>query len=195
MPRGGSPVRPTRAGKRSPTPTTRAGHLLSVSSPAGTTSYSYSTDSNPLVQNALTQVTNPDGTTQSFGYDSQGDLSSQSGPGGVGTTTYSYGATGIVTETDPAGNATTLVTTPTETWSRTIDPSGNVTNLQYDSNGDLTGVTSPGGGSDQFSYDANGNLVSYTGPGRRCGDGDLCTGHRRADVADRPERQHNPVQL
>ena len=139
-------------------------HLLSVTTPAGTTSYGYSTDSNPLVQNALTQITNPGGTTQSFQYDSQGNLSEQSGPGGAGATTYSYGLTGSVTETDAAGNATTLVYDPNGNLAETIDPSGAVTKLSYDSNGDLTGVSTPTGGNYSYSYDAAGNLTGYTDP-------------------------------
>lgn len=137
-------------------------HLLSVTTLSGTTSYSYSTDSNPLVQNALTQITNPDGTTQAFQYDSQGNLSEKSGPGGAGATTYSYGLTGTVTETDAAGNATTLVYDANGNLAEAIDASGNVTGFQYDGNGNLTGITSPGGGTDQFTYSADGNLQSYT---------------------------------
>ena len=59
-------------------------HLLSVSGPSGTTSYTYDASGNPLAENALTGIVNPGGTTQTFSYDSQGDLSSQSGSGGTG---------------------------------------------------------------------------------------------------------------
>ncbi len=139
-------------------------HLLSATSPAGTTRYSYDSSGNPLVRNALSQVTTPDGTTQTFQYNSQGDLSSQSGPGGAGAVSYGYGAIGTVTETDATGAPTTLVYDANGNLAEAIDASGAVTGLQYDSHGELTGVASPGGGSYQFSYTADGNLRSYTDP-------------------------------
>ena len=86
--------------------------LLSVSGPDGATSYSYDASGNPLTQNALTEIVNPDGTTETFAYDSQGDLISQAGSNGAGQITYSYPSTGVVTETDAAGNATTLIYDP-----------------------------------------------------------------------------------
>src|SRR5262249_33773644 len=47
-------------------------HLLSATGPGGVTSYSYSTSGNGFIQNALTQIANPDGTTRNFQYDSKG---------------------------------------------------------------------------------------------------------------------------
>ncbi len=51
-------------------------HLVSVSGPLGTTAYSYDASLNPETQNALTQIANPDGTTQTFQDDGEGDLTS-----------------------------------------------------------------------------------------------------------------------
>ena len=100
--------------------------LLSASGPAGVTRYTYaqSTDVLPPIadaavdgnygvvsvsptDNALTSITNPDGTKETFTYDSQGRLASQAGTGGVAALTYSYPSVGEMTITDALGNKTT----------------------------------------------------------------------------------------
>lgn len=139
-------------------------HLLSVTGPGGTTSYSYASSGNAFVSNALSGITHPDGTTQTYQYDSLGNLASQSGASGVGLTTYSYGPIGTVTETDAKGNTTTLTYDANGNLAKTTNAAGGATKLQYDSKGELTGVTTSTGGQYQFSYYANGNLLSYSSP-------------------------------
>jgi RHS repeat-associated protein len=139
-------------------------HLLSVSGPSGTTSYSYDASGNPLTDNALTGITNPDGTTQTFAYDSEGSLSSQSGSAGADAISYSYDGPGVVVETDGNSDATTLIYDTNGNLAEVQDAAGDATRLTYDSNGDLTGVVGPDGSTYNFAYDASGNLTSYTDP-------------------------------
>jgi RHS repeat-associated protein len=138
--------------------------LLSVSGPNGATSYGYESNGNALDQNALTQITNPDGTTENFQYDTQGNLTSQSGANGAGQVTYNYPATGTVTATDAAGNSATLIFDTNGNLAETTDPLGNVTKFQYNSSSELTGVVTPTGGTYTYSYDSNGNLIGDTDP-------------------------------
>jgi RHS repeat-associated protein len=137
-------------------------HLLSITGPDGTTSYSYASSGNAFIQNALTQIVNPDGTQQTFQYDSQGNLSSQSGSAGTGQITYAYPSVGTVVETDASGNATTLTYGADGNLAQVQDGEGNAAVLQYDANGDLTSAVTPGGGAYDFTYDAQGSLTGYT---------------------------------
>ena len=82
------------------------GHLLSVTAPQGTTSYTYVT-SGPQEQNALASVTNPDGTQVIFTYNVQGQLIGESQNGGADPLTFGYNL-GAITETDALGDTTTL---------------------------------------------------------------------------------------
>jgi YD repeat-containing protein len=63
--------------------------LLSSTGPNGTTSYAYNA-SGGVANNALAEITNPDGTHEYFQYDAQGRLSEQYGDNGAGLITYSY---------------------------------------------------------------------------------------------------------
>jgi RHS repeat-associated protein len=136
-------------------------HLLSVSGPGGVTSYSYDASGNPLSLNALTRITYPDGTSANFQYDSQGNLSSQSGSNGTGEISYSYGA-GTVIETDTAGNAITLIYDSNGNLAETKDALGNVTKYQHNSAGELTNIVTPTGATVAYRYDSEGNLIGYT---------------------------------
>ena len=139
-------------------------HLLSATGPGGTTSYQYDASGNAFAQNALTQITNPDGTSQSFQYDSLGSLSSQSESGGVGQVSYAYNGPGTVVETDASGNATTLIYDTNGNLAEVQDAAGDVSRLSYDGNGDLTEITGPDGSTYSFTYDAEGDLTGYTDP-------------------------------
>ena len=139
-------------------------HLLSVSGPDGTTTYSYVSSSNAFTQNGLTQITNPDGTTQNFQYDSQGNLISESGSGGVGPLSYGYPSAGTFTTTDPAGNTATLIFDANGNLAETTDRLGNVTHFQYNFSNEVTGAVAPSGATYAFTYDASANLTGYTDP-------------------------------
>ena len=137
-------------------------HLLSVTGPNGATTYSYSSSDDAYVTNALTGITNPDGVQQTFTYDSQGDLASQTGASGI--ISYSYPGAGTLVETDAAGDKTTLSYDESGNLVGAVDAEGNGTTLTYDGNDDLTSVATPLGETYAYAYDALGNLTSYTDP-------------------------------
>ena len=138
--------------------------LLSATGSGGTTTYAYDTGSDPYTHNALTQVVHADGTQQNFTYTAFGDLSGESGANGAQPVTFSYGDTGVVTETDATGAATTLIYGTNGKVARIEDAQGGVTQFKYDAAGDVTSVVTPKGETYQFTYDALGNVTSYTDP-------------------------------
>ena len=137
-------------------------HLLSATGPQGTTTYSYSSSGDLYVANALTGITQPDGTQQSFAYDTQGNLIAETDAGA--TTKYSYPAIGTLTETDAAGDKTTLSYDSSGNLVKAVDATGQGSTLTYDGNGDLLSVVTPLGEKSTFSYDGLGNLTSYVDP-------------------------------
>jgi YD repeat-containing protein len=82
----------------------------------------------------------------------------------TGQVTYSYPGTGTVTETNAAGNSTTLIFEANGDLAENKDSLGNVTKYQYNSSNELAGVVMPTGATYTFSYDADGNLTGYTDP-------------------------------
>ena len=138
--------------------------LLSSAVSGGTTTYTYAPATGSVQANALTSITNPDGTQQTFTYDAEGRLASQSGSGGTGTQTYSYNSAGTVTVTDALGDKTTLLYGANGAVAQTQDALGNVTQLRSNTAGELTSATTAGGSLYQYAYDTAGNLTSYTDP-------------------------------
>jgi RHS repeat-associated protein len=137
--------------------------LLSSSGPDGVTNYAYNGATGSAADNALTEITKPDGTHQYFQYDSQGRLVQQSGDNGTSVTTYSYGA-GQVTVTDASGNATTLLYRADGSIAQVQDALGNTTQFQYNAAGEVTRAVTPGNNTYTYSYDSLGNRTSYTDP-------------------------------
>ncbi|WP_294533083.1 CARDB domain-containing protein, partial [uncultured Rhodoblastus sp.] len=138
--------------------------LLSASGPEGTTTYSYDNSSNPYRHNALTQVAGSDGSQQNFTYDALGDLSGESGANGSNPLTFTYGATGVVTEANASGDAATLIYGTNGQVAEVQNAQGGVTQFSYDALGDITSFVTPNGEKYKFGYDARGNLTSYTDP-------------------------------
>jgi RHS repeat-associated protein len=138
--------------------------LLTATGPDGTTTYSYAPATGSAVDNALTSVTNPDGTQQLFTYDSEGRLASQSAGAGVGLETYGYSSPGAVTVTDALGDQTTELYGSNGAVAQVQDALGNITTLQSNEAGELTNASTAGGSTYQYGYDASGNLTSYTDP-------------------------------
>ncbi len=150
--------------------------LLSATDPSGTTTYTYEPPPTKIIpfgnvtsignanSNALTSVTNPDGTQQLFTYDSQGRMASQSGAGGTGMVTYSYPSANEMTVTNALGEQMTLLFDANGNIAQTVDPQGNATELQYNSVGDLTGIATPGNSTSSDTYNSLGDLTSATDP-------------------------------
>ncbi len=137
-------------------------HLISVQSYDGeVTQYTYESGSDESTENALTSITNPDGTSQNFTYSLSGQLTGTSQAGGADPLTYSYNS-GEVTVTDAAGDASQYYFDENGDLVKTADALGNVTFATYDSNGNLTSLTDSTGLTTTYTYNSNGNLVSST---------------------------------
>ncbi|MFO0799724.1 MAG: LamG-like jellyroll fold domain-containing protein [Gemmataceae bacterium] len=138
-------------------------HLLSVQTPAGVTSYTYSVGNGAATEHALTSVTFPDGTHRYFGYDALGRLAGTSRDGNAEAVAYTYGDPGEVVVTDAVGNASRVFYDQRGLPVRTRDAFGNVTSVAYDpATLAVSRVTDPTGQTTRYTYDARGNLTSRT---------------------------------
>lgn len=130
--------------------------LTAVTDEAGTTTYTYDGV-------ALETITDPNGTTIEFSYDSRGRLTQQSISGEDAATevlTYSYGEAGEVTVTDAQGNETELLLNENSQVGQLTDANGRLINFSYDTQGNLTQIVAPKNNSTLFGYDNRGNLTS-----------------------------------
>lgn len=133
-----------------------AGHLLTTTTPAGTSSYTYVTSGTPQELNAVASITNPDGSQELFTYNSQGQLTEQSEKGGADPITYSYDV-GAITATDALGDQTTELLDDNEQPVRIIDPLGNITQGTLSSDEELTSLEFAGGATSSIAYGSLGN--------------------------------------
>lgn len=131
-----------------------AGQPLSVTGPGGTTTYSYSD------LGLLASETDPAGGVFGFARNAAGQLLQMSRPNGV-TDTYTYDANGDLLSLRSATASQVL-----QDLSYTYDGDGRRTSstsatgtdtYTYDSDGRLTSETLPGGSTLPYAYDANGN--------------------------------------
>ncbi|HTZ23665.1 MAG TPA: RHS repeat-associated core domain-containing protein [Streptosporangiaceae bacterium] len=175
--------------------------VVSMTNPVGaTTEYLYSggsripsqiTDPNGGVttiaadSGLITVITDPDGNTRTYGYDSLGNLTSVTSPGGKTTSyqydslgnrvrvvlpdgssaSYGYNAAGQVTSvTMPGGAQMAYQYSPGGLLLTTTDPTGAVTSYAYDAVGNQTQVTDPLGRATTFTYNAVGQPASCADP-------------------------------
>jgi RHS repeat-associated protein len=139
-------------------------HLLSVTTPQGTTQYTYVSGQGAAKENALASIANPDGTHLFFTYDAQGRLTGQHRDGGAEPITYTYGLGATVTATDGNNAQTTILYNEFSQPGVVIDPLGREAQFQYDANQQLVQFTAPGGSSYAYRYDDHGNLVREVDP-------------------------------
>ncbi|MHB8458421.1 MAG: hypothetical protein ACYDBS_12150, partial [Acidimicrobiales bacterium] len=106
----------------------------------------------------LALVTNPDGDTTSFAYDTNGEMYCSISPkvnakGGVSCPPYGSGyVMGTTSNVFDAGGELTSTTNPV----------GDTTSYAYDANGNRTLVTDPSGNKVQTTYDADNRRVTVT---------------------------------
>src|SRR5262249_44294473 len=129
-----------------------------------TTTYGYDTGSNPVTQNALTSITNPDGTHEFFQFDAQGRLSGTHRDGGAEDVAYTFGPIGAVTAADGTGGATTYSFDELGLIAKVEDPLGRVTRFSFDRDTNLTQTTDSAGQRYNYLYDPDGNLIRATDP-------------------------------
>lgn len=143
-----------------------------ATSPSGdlTTNYAYTDSAFPSLP---TSMTDPNGKTTTYTYDSDGDLASTTQPDGEDTT-YGYDADGEQTKvTSPEGNTppnspTAYTTTTTYNAAgqplTVTDPMGNVTTYTYDLDGNKTSVENAALKTTTYTYDADNELTKTTNP-------------------------------
>jgi len=137
-------------------------HLLSVQTPAGTTTYTYGV-AGTATEHALTSVTFPDGSHRYFAYDAGGRLAGTSRDGNTEPVTYAYGDPGELVATDGLGHAGRTFYDYRGLPLKTQDALGNVTAVTYDpATLRASKVTDPTGQATAYTYDARGNLTSST---------------------------------
>jgi RHS repeat-associated protein len=137
-------------------------HLLSVTNPDGTISYSYDTGTIVGKKHSLLLVTSDLGYQRSFEYDDQGRLTKEYSNGQTQSLNYTYDSTGGVKIIDNTGAFKTIL----------LDDRGNSGQVRgidnqnllfrYDASGNLIGATLPDGSQSGYTYDAKGNLTKQT---------------------------------
>ena len=135
-------------------------YLLSITTPEGTTSYTYETNSTSRSQHAIKSVNFFDNTGLTFEYDNQGRLIKQTLNSNSESIAYSYDSSGGVTITDAFGAVSKLLYNDLGTLGRIEDPLKRITQYQYDSNGNLIKYIAPNNTVSTFTYDNQGNLIS-----------------------------------
>jgi RHS repeat-associated protein len=101
-------------------------------------------------------------TTQTFVFNSSGQLISESDPNGY-TTTLTYTSGKLTTVTDPAGRTLTFTYGSNGLIASLTDPLGRVTSYGYDGTDDLTSITDPMGRVTSFTYSTH-ELLTTTDP-------------------------------
>ncbi|MFN6540285.1 MAG: pre-peptidase C-terminal domain-containing protein [Nostoc sp. EkiNYC01] len=143
---------------------TTGDRLLSVSSPDGTTSYTYNSNNTGATAYALRSIAFPNGNHFFYEYDAQGRLIKQNLDGDAQAVSYTYDSTGGVTVKDATGASTKLWLDEQGNISQTQDPLGRVTQFRYDDSGNLIRLIAPGNNISAYTYDDQGNLLSIIDP-------------------------------
>jgi RHS repeat-associated protein len=177
-----------------------SGELTTITppSPLGSTALTYTADGNPKTTtdgngNTTTYTWNGDdemtnlapqtGSATSYGYDSDGDLTSRSGGAGTqsltwnnlgelatsqgtagDTTSYGYDAIGNITSVADANGTTSYKFNQVNDPTTVSDPWGGTTSLGYVSGNDteLASITFPNGDTESFGYDKSKRLTSIS---------------------------------
>jgi YD repeat-containing protein len=137
-------------------------HLLTVTDPSGTTTYTYSTGQGAAREHALTSITDPGGVMRYFDYDDRGRLIETHVDGNLEQTTFDYGNEGQVTITDREGVATELFFNGNGFLARTEDASGFYVRSNFDERLRLIQTVDAIGRSESYSWTRAGAFESIT---------------------------------
>jgi RHS repeat-associated protein len=148
------------------------GNLLSTSRPlsgtseAQTTTYTYGDATHP---GDVTAMTDSEGHTWKYAYDSDGDRTSTTDPLG-NKSTSTYNTIGwVLSTTSPRGNTagvkpasftTTFAHNSFDQVTETVDPLGHKTTSQYDPDQNLIASTDADGNTTTYTYDAAGEQTA-----------------------------------
>jgi RHS repeat-associated protein len=137
-------------------------------------------------QGRITQITDLNGKSHTYVYDTAGNLASVTKPDVTAPVTYTYSADHLLLQqTDPRDNSTSATYFANGRLQSSTDPLGNVTQYSYDLTTNTTTTTNPDGGvivqtnnsfgnpismtdplgrTSTFTYDANQNMLTMTNP-------------------------------
>ncbi|MFT7288360.1 MAG: RHS repeat-associated protein [Halieaceae bacterium] len=107
-------------------------------------------------------VTFPDGTSETYVHDAQGNIVSRVTRAGYAWSWTYNGRGQPLTETNPEGGMTTYAYHPSGTLERIVGPDGISIRFEYDDLLRLLRVIDTNGGERSFTYDAHDNLASGT---------------------------------
>ena len=137
-------------------------HLLTVTGPEGTTTYTYSTGFGAAREHALLSVTEPGGLVRRFEYDDRGRLTATYLDKGVERVEFDYDTTGRVTLTDAAGVSGTLSFDHRGLIVRSEDSAGAYTRYEYNDAYQLIRETDALGRSRSYTWCGCGSLKTVT---------------------------------
>ena len=167
--------------------------LAGITSPAGTTSFTYVTGQGQAREHALNKIYFFDQTQAQFSYDTLGRLTRVQRVGGTEGYTLTYGSGLVVTTTSATGAQSTFRLDDHMQMGRLMDALGFMAQERYDSLFDLTNVTAPGNLQSLLQYDRRGNLAAETDAlGRVTTAGYDVAFNRLTTLSD---ARGNPVQL
>ncbi|KPL25654.1 MAG: hypothetical protein AMJ75_00055 [Phycisphaerae bacterium SM1_79] len=141
-----------------------SGNISAVTNPDGTTStFGYTARLvGGLTLYDVTSITHADGATESLSYDALGNATSHTDQIG-NTTAATYNANGQpLTTTNVAGATTTNTYNADGTLATTTDPAGNTTTFGYDSLKRLNLITFADGTTRSFTYNNHDQLLTRT---------------------------------
>jgi RHS repeat-associated protein len=137
-------------------------HLLSVTGPAGTTTYTYSVGAGPAREHALTSISVQGGATRTFEYDNRGRLQATYTTGDAERIDYTYDDTGTITVTDASGNEASLFLDHRGLVVRYEDGTGDYILYEYNDSYQLIRQTDSLGRSQTYTWCGCGQLESVT---------------------------------
>jgi RHS repeat-associated protein len=137
--------------------------LISVTTPLGTTSYTYTSETAGPHAFAVTSVATPLGTHVFYTYDSQGRLASQQHDGGAESLTYIYGVNGY-SVTDALSRTSNVFFDHLGRPIVETDALGHIDQRAFDDSHNLVAAGRSGGAVTTFAYDVQGNPIASVDP-------------------------------
>jgi RHS repeat-associated protein len=139
-------------------------HLVGMTTPEGTTTYSYFLGEGAVREHAIKSITHPDGAVENYSYDNLGRLASVSLAGGEDRLTYTYDSTGGRFISNADDETTRQQLNRYGQVAQVTTAIGNTYRYETDDDFNTTAVIGPEGFRFTYVYDDFGNLLAQTDP-------------------------------